>query len=119
MTSRNEAQSKKLQRSLLASSLLGSSLLLTACGGNGHKPTPTVDLTAVRVIHASADAPKVKIAVDAGLAEGGKNYNYLENTAIVSRNAGPVDLMVKAQLPDGSSVDVITAKGVNLAADKE
>ena len=61
-----------LQRSLLATSLIGGTLLLSACGGNGHKPTPTVDLTAVRVIHASADAPKVKIAVDAGLAEGVK-----------------------------------------------
>lgn len=121
MTSRKEAQTKLKQRSLIATSLIGGSLLLTACGGNGngHKPMPVVDLTAVRVIHASADAPKVKIAVDAGLAEGGKNYNYLENTAIVSRNAGPVDLVVKAQLPDGTSADVITAKGVNLAADKE
>ncbi|RYZ93012.1 MAG: DUF4397 domain-containing protein, partial [Moraxellaceae bacterium] len=114
----NNARSAPLvSRTLLAVSVAASSLLISACGG-GHN-NPSVDLTEVRIIHASSDAPKVKISVDTSLAEGGKNYNYLENTAIVRRNAGPVDLIVKAQLPDGTQADVITAKGVNLAADKE
>ncbi|MEY4589366.1 MAG: hypothetical protein RL497_1442, partial [Pseudomonadota bacterium] len=92
-------------------------VVLTACGGGGHK-TQT-DLTEVRISHVSVDAPKVKILAAGSLVESGKTYDYTESTPIIARNPGGIDLVVKAQLPDGKELDVISAKGVKLAADKE
>lgn len=117
MINYNALSTRPIARTLLAVSLLGGGFFTSACGG--HKSDMTVDLTQIRIIHASSDAPQVKISLDASLAENAKSYNYLDGTSLLKRNAGPVDLIVKALLPDGKQLDVITAKDVALAADKE
>lgn len=97
---------------------VGSAIVLSACGGGGGHKTPT-DMTELRIVHASVDAPKVKIMAAGSLLEAGKAYDYKESTPTLLRNPGSVDLVIKAQLPAGKELDVINSQGVKLAADQE
>jgi trimeric autotransporter adhesin len=89
---------------------------LTACGGSDKKPE---NLSELRVLHASVDAPKVKVTANGKFVEGGAALDYASATSVQKVSPGKTDLVVKAQLPGNQEADVLTAKGVDLAADKE
>lgn len=92
--------------------MVSSSFLLVACGSDDDD----VAQTALRVIHASPDAPKVNVLLDgdAVLTE----VDYKAGSGFTSLDRGTYDITVDAITPAGDAT-VITVNDAALAADTD
>jgi len=96
-----------------------AALALTACGDDDDSPLigqPTPSQLALRVLHASPDAPEVNILVNGTAALSGVDYK--EGSGFLTLDAGSYDLAVEAITPAGNAV-VIDLPGTALAADTD
>ncbi|WP_220720072.1 DUF4397 domain-containing protein [Agarivorans litoreus] len=86
--------------------LLGSAVLLAACGSDDdHVETP---MSSVRVTHASADAPLVEVKANGETFAGLSMVDYRQGSAWVPVASGSYDISVDAILP-GDNAEVIAA----------
>lgn len=93
-------EKRKSFRLALASSLVASTLLISACGDDDDD-----EIAQVRVIHASPDAPAVNIRLDGATAIS--DLDFGESSGYLSIEADETDVVVEALVP-GGNLDVIT-----------
>ncbi|UPW19018.1 DUF4397 domain-containing protein [Agarivorans sp. TSD2052] len=86
--------------------LIGSAVLLAACGSDDDHVT--VPLSFVRVTHASADAPMVEVKANGETFAGLNMVDYRQGSAWVPVTSGSYDISVDAILP-GDNAEVIAA----------
>ncbi|MGI9263502.1 MAG: DUF4397 domain-containing protein [Gammaproteobacteria bacterium] len=101
--------------------LAAVSLGVTACGGssnnNNSTPVPVVETTALRVVHAVADAPAVNVNVDG--AEVLSAVPFRAGSAFLELDEGAYDISVDAIVPPDQTVTVIDVAGLQLDSSSE
>lgn len=104
-----------MQKSAVLATVIASAAIVTGCDSDGSAAVPLSNETAaLRVIHASPDAPPVNVSV--GNASFTTSLDYAESSGFSSVAAGPGDITVEAIIPEGN-VDVITVPDFNLMMD--
>jgi hypothetical protein len=95
---------KRLHTLLLAAA---SAALLSACGSDNDGPKPQTNL---RVVHASADAPKVDVTVGGTKVLSGVAYK--DASSFISTDAGAREVIVT---PEGATTPQVIKATLNLA----
>jgi hypothetical protein len=89
-----------------------AAVVVAACGGSSGGFSG--DVASLRVLHAVSDAPRVNIYLNDD--EVLSDVDFRTGSPFLPVTAGTYDIRVEAIVP-GGNVDVITANGVELAAD--
>jgi len=80
----------------------GGDRLQDGLSGSGSLDEP--ELTNVMALHASSDAPAVKVRMDEDTVVSGADY---KQAAVLTPNSGPVTIAIDGILPGGDTVTVI------------
>ncbi|WP_218833168.1 DUF4397 domain-containing protein [Paraferrimonas haliotis] len=95
---------------------------LSACDDDDAKDVledlDIIELSDVRVTHASADAPMVAISINGNVVEGLEMVDYQVGSGLIEIESGSYDIAVNALLPDMSNPAVIEAN-LNFAPDMQ
>ena len=113
-----------MKRILAGGLVVASAVLLAACGSSSSSdpeppppPPPPPPPAQVQVIHASADAPSVNVAVNGAVPEGLAGVPFAAASPYLELPPGTISAAVSALLPDGSEVEVLTAPELALESD--
>ncbi|MGL5359654.1 MAG: DUF4397 domain-containing protein [Shewanella sp.] len=93
---------------------------ISGCSDDDDDPITHPDPTAqVRVIHGSADAPRVNIKANGALFAGLEKVDYLQGSGFIQVAQGSYDLAVDAIVPSGSPVQVLALNDAALAGNTQ
>jgi len=109
-----------MKRILAGGLVVVSAVLLAACGSSSSSsdPEPPPPPPAqVQVIHASADAPSVNVAVNGEVPEGLAGVPFAAASPYLELPPGTISAAVSALFPDGSEVEVLAAPELTLESD--
>ena len=100
---------------LFSSFVLTGLLTLVGCSSDDNNTVPApVDMSQIRVIHASADAPMVNITANNQTLLS--DVDYAISSGLLSINSDNYEITVDAQLPNGETTTVLTT---DLVAEKD
>ncbi|ACA88863.1 DUF4397 domain-containing protein [Shewanella woodyi] len=100
---------------LFSSFVLTGLLTLVGCSSDDNNTVPApVDVSQIRVIHASADAPMVNITANNQTLLS--DVDYAISSGLLSINSDNYEITVDAQLPNGETTTVLTT---DLVAEKD
>jgi hypothetical protein len=104
-----------IKKSAVLASVVAGAAIVTGCDSDESSSVPsTNDTAALRVIHASPDAPPVNVSVDSATPVTG--LDYAESSGFFSVAAGSGDITVEAIIPGGNA-DVISVPDFSLMMD--
>ena len=104
-----------MQKSAVLASVIAGAAIVTGCDSDESAALPlTNETAALRVIHASPDAPPVNVSV--GNATPVTSLDYAQSSGFASVAAGSGDITVEAIIPAGNA-NVISVFDFNLMKD--
>lgn len=108
----------------VAALMFSATLMFSGCTedsteetAGGEKEMPVQNMSKLRVLHASSDAPKVNVYLDGAKALSG--VDFMQGSGLIDVISGEHSIEVKGILPDESEVSVIGPVDVSLVADTQ
>jgi hypothetical protein len=112
-----------MKRIVSGSVVAAFTVLLAACGGSSSRPEdappppPPPAAAQVQVVHASADAPDVDVAINGEVPDLLAGVPFAAASPFLELAPGTISAAVNALLADGSAVEVLAAPELTLESE--